>query len=183
MQQKLRAMGAQGTALGGRLEPVEQAGIGEILGEKAQELRLAEGLEIAGQAEPDGLAIIAGDDRQQVLGLAPQRVAAVEQARDGGVDRIDDAGGLHTLKSGPSVVAHMRAERRGLSLVELRQRDRGGLAPGAVTDLAPAQRPTIQARQMARMLDHVISLVLPRGIRRRRPSSPSRPRHRRGRAA
>ncbi|CAM5219562.1 hypothetical protein BTHI11S_03116 [Bosea thiooxidans] len=183
MQQQIRAMGAEITALGCRLEAVEHGGIGEILRQEAQQLRAPKSLEITGQPEPDRLAVIAGDDRQQMLGLAAQRVCAVEQARDRGVNRGGDPGDRHLLQPGAGVAAHMRAERGRLCLVQFRQCDDGALAPGVVTDLAPAQRLAAQARQMARMLDHGLNLAPQPGTRPRRPSSPSNPRRRRDRAA
>ena len=91
VHQQPRAEGAHRAALDGRLELVEHLGIGEVLGDEAVQLRRAKGLQEGVEAQPHHLGVVAGHRGQQPLGLAPQRVARIEQARDGGVDDRDDA--------------------------------------------------------------------------------------------
>ncbi len=168
--------------LGRRAEAVEQAGIGKILGEEAQELGSPEGFQEPGEAEPDRLAVVAGDDRQQGLGLAPDRVAPVEQAGGGTVDRLHDAGDLHPPQRRPRALADLPAQGGGLGLAEFRQRDLDGLAPRRVADGAPADLCAREARAMAGELGHPVRPGRRRGSRPPRPSSPSRPRRRHARA-
>ena len=78
-------------ALHRRLEFVQQLGIGEVLGDEAMQLRGAEGLEEAGEAQPHHVGVVAGHRRQQALGLLPVRVARIEQAGHRGVDDLHDA--------------------------------------------------------------------------------------------
>ncbi|KAG0733577.1 hypothetical protein G6F23_013214 [Rhizopus arrhizus] len=98
MGEQLRTVGAHRAALGGRLEAVQHFGVGEVFGHEAVQLRRAERLEKAGQAQAHHFGVVAADDRQQRVGLPSVRVVGVKQAGDGAVDDCDDLRHRHRLQ-------------------------------------------------------------------------------------
>ena len=88
MNQQIGAKGPGEATFRHRLEIVEDLRVGEILRQKLGQLRLAEGLEILGEAKPHHFRIVAADDGQQLLRLAAKGIVTIKQAGDGAVDNI-----------------------------------------------------------------------------------------------
>ena len=150
MGQQVRPVGPGIAALGGRLEAVEQAGIGEILGEKSGQLRLAEGLQVLAQAEADHLPVIAGDRRQQAVEFAAVGVATVQQAPNHGIHDLHDLVGAPALEAGPGAGADGGGEAPDLCLAQHRHLNLNRRLGAIEGEGLPADLALVEARQVAR---------------------------------
>ena len=120
VHQQIRPEGTHCAPLGRGLKTIQHRRVGKVLGHKAFELRGAKGLEKARQAKANHIGVIAADHGQPGLGLLAISVIAIEQARHGAVNHIDDLGDCHAAQMlGRSIThpvcqcLHLRARQHG----------------------------------------------------------------------
>lgn len=122
VHEQIGAEGAHSTALGCRLKAVEHRGVGEVLRHEAPQLRGAEGLEEACQAQADHVRVIPAHHRQPGLRLLPAGVLSVEQARHRAIDHIDDVRHWHRAQMAICGIAHPVGQRLHLRTGQHRHR-------------------------------------------------------------
>ena len=111
VHQQIRPEGTHSPPLDRGLKAIQHRRVGKILGHKAFELRGAKGLEKSRQPQANHISVIAADHGQPGLGLLAISVIAIEQARHGAVNHVDDLGDCHAAQMLGRSITHPVCQR------------------------------------------------------------------------